>query len=180
MTKPRKTRNAAATVQVPQNREQLAAAIREIGEHQRQLARLQAAMNDELAQIKERWEAAAQTHSQRVTTLTQGVQIWSEAHRDALTQGGKTKTVTFPTGEIAWRLRPPSVRITGAEAVLDALRRLGLSRFIRAKEEINKEAILNEPAAVTQIPGISISQGEDFLVQPFEAPLNAPGHSPGP
>jgi phage host-nuclease inhibitor protein Gam len=61
--------------------------------------------------------------------------------------------------------------VRGAEAVLDALRRAGLSRFIRTKDEVNKEAILNEPEAVARIPGISISQGEDFVVTPFEAEL---------
>ena len=70
-----------------------------------------------------------------------------------------------------WRLRPPSVAVRGVEAVLDQLRRLGLKRFIRQKEEVNKEAILNEPEAVSHVPGISISQGEDFVVTPFEAEL---------
>ena len=69
------------------------------------------------------------------------------------------------------RMRPPSVRVTGSEAVLDALRRMGLRRFIREREEVNKDAILNEPDAVADVPGISISQGEDFVVVPFEAEL---------
>lgn len=170
-TKTRKTKTAAAQIPVPQNRDQVAAHIREIGERQRELSRIQAAMNDELAVVKERFELLAAPHAQRVDVLTQGVQIWSEANRDTLTQGGKTKTAAFATGEIAWRLRPPSVRITGAEAVIDALRRLGLKRFIRSKDEVNKEAILNEPEAVTHVPGINISQGEDFIVTPFEAEL---------
>ena len=67
------------------------------------------------------------------------------------------------------------MRVTGAEAVLDALRRMGLKRFIREKEEVNKDAILNEPAAVAHVPGIAISQGEDFVVVPFEAELTAEG-----
>lgn len=167
----RKAKTTAAQIPVPQTRDQVAAHIREIGECQRELAHIQADMNEELAAIKERWENIAAPHAQRVDALTQGVQIWSEANRDTLTQGGKVKTAAFATGEVAWRIRPPSVRITGADAVLDALRRLGLKRFIRDKAEVNKEAILNEPEAVTHVPGISISQGEDFIVTPFEADL---------
>lgn len=169
----KKTRikSQAAPVFVPQTRDQVAEAIREIGSRQRELARLTADMNDELARVKEQWEALAEPHKKRVETLTQGVQIWCEANRDALTQGGKVKTAVFTTGEVAWRLRPPSVGVRGAEAVLDALRRLGLSRFIRTKEEVNKEAILNEPAAVQGVAGITINQGEDFVVTPFEAEL---------
>lgn len=171
MATPRKSKAPAAQIPVPQTRDQVAAHIREIGEHQRDLARIQADMNEELTAVKERWENLATPHAQRIEVLTQGVQIWSEANRDTLTQGGKTKTAAFATGEIAWRIRPPSVRITGAEAVLDALRRLRLGRFIREKAEVNKEAILNEPDAVAHVPGISISQGEDFIVTPFEAEL---------
>lgn len=170
-TKNTRIKKSASAVYVPQTREQAAEAIREIGEHQRELARLTADMNDEMATVKERWEAAAEPHKERVEALTNGVQIWSEANRDTLTQGGKVKTAALTTGEIAWRLRPPSVRITGQEAVLDVLRRLGLKRFIREKEEVNKEAILNEPEAVSHVSGIAISQGEDFVVTPFEVEL---------
>ena len=164
-------KQAASAVCVPQNREQINVAIRELGVLQRELSRIAADMNDELAAVKESYELDAEPRRQRIDALTQGVQIWSEANRDTLTQGGKVKTVAFTTGEIQWRLRPPSVRITGAEAVLDVLRSLGLKRFIREKEEVNKEAILNEPEAVAHVAGISISQGEDFVVTPFEAEL---------
>ena len=75
----------------------------------------------------------------------------------------------FTTGEVQWRNRPPSVSIRGADNVIELLRRLGLERFIRVKEEINKDAILNEKEAVKNIPGISIkSDIEDFSIIPFE------------
>ena len=55
------------------------------------------------------------------------------------------------------------------DKVLENLRRLGLARFIREKEEPNKEAMLADPAAVAGIAGISIVTGvEDFIVEPFE------------
>ena len=164
-------KQAATAAYVPQSRDQVAAAIAEIGTLNRELARTQADMNDTLAKVKEDFETIAEPRRQRIAALTQGVQIWSEANREALTQAGKVKTAAFTTGEISWRMRPPSVVVRGAEAVLDTLRRLGLGRFIRPKEEVNKEAILNEPEAVAHVPGISISQGEDFFITPFEAEL---------
>ncbi len=161
----------AVSVAVPQNREQAALAIAEIGTMNRELARLTADMNDELARVKERYEQGAEPKRLRIEALTEGIKTWAEANRDVLTQGGKVKTAALTSGEILWRLRPASVRVTGAEAVLDLLRRMGLSRFIRTKEEVNKEAILNEPEAVAAVPGISIQQGEDFVVSPFETEL---------
>lgn len=170
---PKRTRlkTPAVAVTVPQSRDAAAQAVAEIGRLNRDFARLTADMNDELAVVKARHEEAAEPLRLKIEALTTGVQTWAEANRDTLTQNGKVKTAALTTGEIAWRLRPPSVRITGAEAVLDVLRRLGLKRFIREKEEVNKEAILNEPEAVSHVPGISISQGEDFVVVPFEAEL---------
>lgn len=170
---PKKNRlkTPAIKIAVPQSREQAAQAIAEIGTADRELARIQASMNDKLAEIKAYFEEAAEPYNAKIKALTEGVQTWAEANRDTLTQNGKVKTAALTTGEILWRLRPPSVRVTGAEAVLDSLRRLGLKRFIREKEEVNKEAILNEPEAVAHVPGIAISQGEDFVVVPFAAEL---------
>lgn len=170
---PKKNRikSAAVSVVVPQSRDMAAQAIAKVGTLNRELSRIQAAMNDELASVKAAFEEQAEPLTLQIKALTEGVQTWAEANRDTLTQNGKVKTAALTTGEILWRLRPPSVRVTGAEAVLDALRRLGLKRFIREKEEVNKEAILNEPEAVAHVPGISISQGEDFVVVPFEAEL---------
>ena len=101
--------------------------------------------------------------------LQSGIQTWCEAHRDELTGNGKVKFANLTTGEVQWRNRPPSVSIRGADNVIELLRRLGLERFIRVKEEINKDAILNEKEAVKNIPGISIkSDIEDFSIIPFE------------
>jgi len=171
MAKPRKLKKAAASVLVPRSHDELSAYLGEIGAHERELQHIHAEMNAELASTKEGWERRAAEHTARIEALSNGVQIWCEAHRSELTNDGKTKTAVLPTGEVAWRTRPPSVRVTGQEVVLDALRRSGLSRFIRVKEEVNKEAILNEPAAVHSVPGISILQGEDFIITPFEIEL---------
>ncbi|ENU1338198.1 host-nuclease inhibitor Gam family protein [Escherichia coli] len=55
------------------------------------------------------------------------------------------------------------------EGVIEMLRRMGLERFIRTKEEVNKEAVLAEPDAVKGIAGIKVNKGaESFYVEPFE------------
>jgi phage host-nuclease inhibitor protein Gam len=82
---------------------------------------------------------------------------------------GKSKSANLVTGEVSWRQRPPSVSISKANDVIQRLRGLGLFRFIREKEEINKEAILAEPAEVAGIKGIKLGTGvEDFVITPFE------------
>ena len=168
----RKKVKAQAAVGVMQSRDEVITAVAQIGELVRERTRIEAAMNDELAVVKARFETEAQPHGERITALTIGVQTWCEAHRSDLTQGGKTKTVQLPTGEVKWRVTPPSVSIKGTEAVLQLLRNKQLVQFIRAKEEVNKEAILADPKAVAGIAGITINQKEEFVIEPFAAQLD--------
>lgn len=168
----RKTRlKTVAAVTVPQTRDQVADLIARIGSDSRALTSLEVEMNEALARIKEDFEQRAEPIRLSVADSQRGVQAWCEANRIELTAGGKVKTHAFTTGEVQWRTRPPSVRITGEEAVMFSLRSLGLTRFLRTKEEINREAILNEPKEVSGVPWIRISQIEDFVVTPFEVEL---------
>jgi phage host-nuclease inhibitor protein Gam len=156
---------------MPQSKDEVAEAVAEIGRRQRERQRIEAAMNDELSQVRERFEREAQPHAEAIKACSLGVRAWCEAHRAELLGDERSKTVALASGELRWRLRPPSVIVRSADKVLEALRRLGLGRFIRTKEELSKDAILAEPAAVQHIKGISISQKEDFVIEPFETRL---------
>lgn len=162
---------APAATGVPQSLDEVNHAIAQIGIAQRERDRIQADMNDALATRRQAFEAQAQPFADQIKQLTAGVQLWCESHRAELTQNGKTKTAKLASGEISWRTRPPSVSVRGVELVLEALKALGLGRFVRVKEEVNKEAILLEPEVAMQVRGISISQGEDFVVKPWDTDL---------
>jgi phage host-nuclease inhibitor protein Gam len=153
------------------SREEVDACIKQIGDAQRRREEIRTAMNEELAAVKARYEEQAAPHSAVIKELGEGVRIWCEANRAELTRDGKTKTARLQAGEIRWRLRPPSVSVRAAGLVIEALKRLGLDRFIRTKEEIDKDAILAEPGAVQDVKGISVVQGEDFVIVPFATEL---------
>lgn len=158
-----------AQAYVPQTRDEAAADIRKIGDLQRQLTRATTEMNDAIAHITQSFQPRLDAISEQLKTLQDGVQGYCEAHRLELTDGGKVKTANLITGEVQWRQRPPSVSVRGAETVIEMLKRLGLDRFVRTKEEINKEAILNEPDQVRGVAGINVITGvEDFVITPFE------------
>lgn len=165
MKKTRIKTEAAAVVF--QTREAVNEAIAQIGNAQRERERIETAMNEELAAIKARYEADAAQHAAVIKDFGKGIQIWAEANRADLTRDGRTKTVRLAAGEFSWRTRPPKVRITGEGIVIEALKKLGLGRFIRTKEEIDKNAILADPDAVAGVKGIGLSQGEDFVIRPF-------------
>ncbi len=168
MTAKNKTRIKTEAAAVAfQNREEVNEAIAAIGAAQRERDRIANEMNEELAAVRARRELEAAPHASVIKDFGRGVQIWAEANRTDLTRDGRTKTVRLAAGEFSWRTRPPKVRITGEGIVIQGLRKLGLERFIRVKEEIDKNAILADPEAVANVKGIGLSQGEDFVIKPF-------------
>ena len=171
MTRATHVKANAARFSVPQSRDEVNEAIARIGLLQRERERIQADMNDELAKVRLRFEELATPLNEQITGLSQGVHTWCEAHRMELTRSGKTKFYDFAAGEIKWRLRPPRVSLQSAENILETLKRLGLTRFIRVKEQLNKEAMLAEPEVVSGVAGVKIEQSEDFVIVPFGSNL---------
>ena len=152
-----------------QTRDDIEVAIKEVGDLNRELERLAIEQNDQLAAITEKYAPQINAIKEQLTPKQDAIQAWCESHRDELTQNGKTKTGSFNTGEVQWRQRPPSVGIRGVDSVLDSLKMRGFTQFIRIKEEINKEAMLNEPDTAASVPGVTIKTGvEDFVITPFE------------
>ncbi len=173
MAKKTKTKLAAADLPVPQSREEAASAVARIGEINREVARREADLNDQLARIKEQVEAALLPSREEADRLLRGLETWASANRRDLTGGDKTKTVDLGTGLIKWRLKPAKVSIKGGvEAVITACKSLGLRRFIRTVEEVDREAMLKDKDKARTVPGVTIgSDGEDFTVEPFEVEL---------
>lgn len=169
MAKANTTVKTAAAVFVARSRDEADHAVAQIGALQRQREEIQTAMNARLAELKATSETEAAPINAAIKELSHGVQVWAEAHRDALCKG--IKTVKLGNGELRWRLRPPSVVVRGAGMVVEALKRLGLSRFVRVKEEIDKAAILADPQAVQDVKGLQVAQGEDFVIVPFATEL---------
>lgn len=158
---------APSTIQAPQSKADVANDIKAIGDLQRQLGRIEATVNDQIAEITAKAAPQIDAMRERLQALQAGVQTWCEAHRVEIC--GKGKSANLVTGEVNWRQRPPRVSVSKEEEVIQRLRGLGLLRFIREKEEINKEAILAEPAEVAGIKGIKVVTGvEDFVITPFE------------
>ncbi len=170
---PRKMKSAGTNVPVPQDDSEARETIREIGDLNRDALRLEAEMNDQIAKLQEHYGALVAPIRDQVTAKQEGLKMFCEVNRDRLTKSGKVKFHRFATGEISWRLRPAKVTIRGKDAVIEAIKgaRLG-KKFLRIKEDINKEAMLEERSTAAAIAGVTIgSDGEDFIVEPFETAL---------
>lgn len=173
MKKSTKSKSKAIS-RVPQSREDAVFAIGRIGTLQRAIAGHKAVADDAVRAAGEQLEKATADLMTELAEHERGVQMWCEANRNALTNDGKVKFHDFGTGQIKWRSLPASVSIRGMETVIEAIKKLGFSKkFIRTKEEVNKEAMLADPDKARLIAGITIkSAGEDFVIEPTE--IDAP------
>lgn len=167
-----KTRTKRVAVAAPQSLEDARDWLRQFGERSREAEAIKLGMNDQISRIKEEAENKASPVKDELTRLETGIHAWAEANRVELTR--KSKTVDLGVGTVRWRQRPPSVRITGKAAdLLARLKAMGFARFIRVKEEINKDALLGEPAIAAEIKGVSISSaGEDFVIEPVNQAIS--------
>ena len=169
---PKKKLKTPAGPPAPQNRDECATAIAEYGRMARNRDRLLAEMNDRIAKITEEYQPRIDEHNESIELRLKSIQVFSEANRAELTGNHKVKFANLVTGQVEWRKAPDSVSVPRGEGlvpVLALLKEKKLERFIRVKEEINKEAILLDRQAISGIPGIRIKIGlEEFSVTPFE------------
>ena len=167
MAKPKKTRIKQVAQVAAQTKDDVVVYIKEIGDLSCERERLAASMNDGIAVLQEEYANAAAPLNERIDALQAGVQLWCEANRLSITDGGKVKFADFVTGTVKWRVNPPKVSVSGVDAVVALLEgNTELSRFLRVKKEVNKEAILNESElfAGGQVPGIKLVLGKEFFV----------------
>ncbi|ULJ69256.1 host-nuclease inhibitor Gam family protein [Wielerella bovis] len=175
MSKPKKTRVKTSAQIAAQNKDEAIVFIREIGDIMREVKRLETNMNDGIAALQEKYAEQSAPLNERISELSTAVQLWCEANRNELTDNGRVKFADLVTGVIKWRNDTAKVSVTGVQAVLALLRSdPELERFIRVKEEINKEAILNERGKFDkgQVAGLKIVDGkEQFVIEPHDQQL---------
>jgi phage host-nuclease inhibitor protein Gam len=172
------SRTKAPTIVVPQSDDAADALLKEYGATVTLLEVIEARLDSALAGVKMHYEGEAKPHQERLKTMFKQLFAWGAAHRDRLTDQGKSKTVKLPAGAIGWRNRPPSVKWKKGfkvEDIVQAIKDAGMRRFLRLTSAPNKERMLEEPDAAAMIKGVVIgSAGEEFFVAPFGADLAEP------
>ena len=169
-----KRKTAGVNLPVPQSRDQASDFLKQIGDADREVRRIEHDLSDRVTTLKAEAQKAAGPHQAKARMLTDGLKTWCEANRDALTEGQRVKHADLGTGTVRWRYAPPKVTLSGVDAIVEALDRLGLRRFLRTKTEVDKEAMLADADTARLVPGVSIgSAGEEFSVEPFEVEVAA-------
>jgi phage host-nuclease inhibitor protein Gam len=162
-----KNKRAAETATPPKHRDEAEAYLEQIGMIQREIQLNRMALAEAVANVTAEMEASSAKLTEEHDRLFRGLQLWADANRHALTDGGKTKTVRMNNGTIAWRQAPPSVRIKAPDMALAFLIENEREDFLRRKIEINREAMLANPDLASETPGVLIkSAGEAFVIEP--------------
>ncbi len=162
-----KRTKAAALTAIPQSEAEVAGAIARAGELMRAIAQRQAEADAEIQEAGARAKRDLAQPAEELDQVRRGIQTYCEAHRDALTRGGRVKFAAFGSGTVRWRTRPAKVGLRQIATVIEAVRGLGLHQFLRTTVEVNKEAMLADPATARQVAGVTIgSEGEDFVIEP--------------
>lgn len=164
----KKGRVKRPVIPVPKSLDEAAEFLRQIGEEQRATDAVQSALNAKVDELKTKAMADTMPHQEKISELVEGLFAFAEANRNELTDKGKRKTVEVPTGIFGWRITPPAISLHNIKLILENLKLLKLDRFIRTKEEVNKEAMLIEQEVAKTVKGVSVSQHEEFIVKPAE------------
>lgn len=100
-------------------------------------------------------------------SIATSVRTYALKNRDLLTEGGTYKTVPARgAGVLRWYRTPVSVVVHDAERAIAELKARKLRSFIRVKEELNKQRLLEYRKTLQPIPGLGFSSKEKFSIEP--------------
>lgn len=140
------------------------AALYAIGASNRKVALIEARLAAEVAKLRKEADKEIAPLAEEISKQLIGIEMYANQHRDQLLVDGK-KTVNLSFGNFGWRWTPPRVSAgRGGDAkVLERVKALNLSQYIRTKEELDKEALLRDKP---EIAGVKYTQREEFFVDP--------------
>lgn len=153
-------------VVVPESLAQAADDQKSVGELLHAIQEKERACEKDIAQRRKQTADAIRPLEQEVYRLARGIHGFAQEHRKELTEG-RRKTVLLPHGgSFVWYSTPAAVSIRDAKEVLAYLKLHRMKRFIRVKEEVDKEALLRERETAEEIPGVSVRGGKKFALRP--------------
>ena len=160
---------AAEELKVPQTDEEADSFIAQVSQLDAERDQIQKDLDAEINQLKQEAAKKLEEKTGAIARLARGLNAYFLANQDRLTEQGKRRSHTFPSGDIGLRLGFDRVRLTDVRRITRyLLRRPKLRRmFLRMKFSVNKQAVKAHPAEATKVPGIRIMAGTDyFFVRP--------------
>lgn len=158
----------AAALPVPESMEGADRLLGEIGELQRRLDLIDTALSEEIAHAKARAAEEATPLAAELKMKFEALLVWATSTKDEWLEDGR-KSRAFGQGVLGWRWGMPTVKVARGQedAVVETLGRLGMGDLIRTRQEVDKDAVLKDPARVAGVAGITVEQVETFFAKPL-------------
>lgn len=155
---------------IPQNIEEAAEMLAKLGEEQQEAETIAARADLEVSRIRQSADEMIRPMQENMMGRFDALRAFAEARRLELTDNGKKKSIKLPSGEMKWRTTPPKVEIEDEAALLQAIEGTAhFAQFARNKTFIDKDALKKDAETAAKLPGVTITQGEEFRVKPERA-----------
>lgn len=145
-------------------------ALLKLAEYKAFVQHEEAILNDGLQKTREEFDQKVATQRERAATIESNIEGFCIQHKDEFE---RTRSKELTHGIVSFRTTPPKVaflnRKYGYSTVIELIKRLGFQKkYLRVKEEVDKEAILADSAAKQLSDeklaacGLKIDQTEQF------------------
>ncbi len=144
--------------------------LAELAKHDSFIAKKEAMLNERINKLKEKYDEETEEARIAKEMLEKELEAFAMLNKSAFK---KTRNVKLLFGEIGFRTTPPKVhqlnRKYSVKTSLELIKKLFAGKYIRKKEEIDKEQILTDYAAEELTDdklaavGLKIDQDEKFI-----------------
>lgn len=146
-------------------------ALLELGRHEAKIQHDEAVLNDEIQKSRDAFDQKSNTARQKAQAIRSEVEAFCILNKDEFE---KVRSRELIHGIVSFRTAPPNVALLNRKynykTVLELLKKLRLSKYIRTKEEVDKETILAASAdkeisdEKLAAVGLKIDQSEVFAI----------------
>lgn len=144
-----------------------------IGLNKSFVSKREAELNKKVIDLQARYDEETREAREIIMAHEKDIELFCNERRDEFID---SKTITLNFGIVSWRLSVPKLsclRGFTMETSLAILKKLKLTRFIRLKEEIDKDALKSEFTDSKDLAkfGLQLTQSEQFYYEVFEKEL---------
>lgn len=144
-------------------------AMKKLAELNIQKKALENEQNSKIDEIKKEISLQAEGLIKEIDLIKKDITRFAEQHREEFTQK-RTKVLTF--GKISFRYTS-WVWVDNATAAIKSLKSFAMDKYLRVKEELDKEALVEADPKLLAKCGIQLRSGDKITIEPDYVKLAA-------
>ena len=113
--------------------------LKEMADNQVYVNRLEAKMNSEITDVKERYNGMSRESLERISVIKEEILLFVSEHKKEFTE---VKSREFTFGKVGLR-KSTEIVTRNVKAIMEALKAHGMNDCINVKESINKDVLKN-------------------------------------